>query len=77
MNKENLRNRHNQILHLWRLEEYFSPLDYPELVLEMSKYEGKRKIKIPFDAYNNEFSMRKLPLEEYKSYNQYLNLNYS
>ena len=76
MNKENLRNRHNQILHLWRLEEYFSPLDYPELVLEMSKYEGKRKIKIPFDAYNNEFSMRKLPLEEYKSYNQYLNNKY-
>lgn len=49
-----MRNRYiteecNKILNFWKLEEYFTPSDYPELTLTIK--EGKQDI--PFDAYYN------------------------
>ena len=50
-----------------KLEEYFTPSDYPELTLTIK--EGKQDI--PFDAYYNAYSTRSLPLKEYKAHNEY------
>lgn len=58
----------NKILNFWKLEEYFTPSDYPELTLTIK--EGKQDI--PFDAYYNAYSTRSLPLKEYKAHNEYL-----
>ena len=60
-----MRNRYiteecNKILNFWKLEEYFTPSDYPELTLTIK--EGKQDI--PFDAYYNAYSTRSLPLKE-------------
>ena len=68
-----MRNRYiteecNKILNFWKLEEYFTPSDYPELTLTIK--EGKQDI--PFDAYYNAYSTRSLPLKEYKAHNEYL-----
>lgn len=65
-----MRNRYiteecNKILNFWKLEEYFTPSDYPELTLTIK--EGKQDI--PFDAYYNAYSTRSLPLKEYKAHN--------
>ena len=54
-----MRNRYiteecNKILNFWKLEEYFTPSDYPELTLTIK--EGKQDI--PFDAYYNAYSTR-------------------
>lgn len=71
-----MRNRYiteecNKILNFWKLEEYFTPSDYPELTLTIK--EGKQDI--PFDAYYNAYSTRSLPLKEYKAHNEYLSKN--
>lgn len=58
----------NKIFDFWKLEEYFTPSDYPELVLVIK--EGKQDI--PFDAYYNDYSSRSLPLKRYKDHNEYL-----
>lgn len=58
----------NKIFDFWKLEEYFTPSDYPELALTIK--EGKQDI--PFDAYYNDYSTRSLPLKKYKAYNEYL-----
>ena len=58
----------NKIFNFWKLEEYFTPSDYPELVLTIK--EGKQDI--PFDAYYNDYSSRNLPLKRYKAHNEYL-----
>lgn len=58
----------NKIFNFWKLEEYFTPSDYPELTLTIK--EGKQDI--PFDAYYNAYSTRSLPLKEYKAHNEYL-----
>ena len=58
----------NKIFNFWKLEEYFTPSDYPELVLTIK--EGKQDI--PFDAYYNDYSIRSLPLKRYKAHNEYL-----
>ena len=58
----------NKIFDFWKLEEYFTPSDYPKLVLTIK--EGKQNI--PFDAYYNEYSVRDLPLKRYKKHNEYL-----
>jgi hypothetical protein len=68
-----MRNRYiteecNKIPNFWKLEEYFTPSDYPELTLTIK--EGKQDI--PFDAYYNAYSTRSLPLKEYKAHNEYL-----
>lgn len=69
MSKTNVVNQdYNKIFNLWRLEEFFTPLDYPELI-ETVKENGK---KVPFDAYFNEYNSRKLPLQNYINHNQYL-----
>lgn len=57
-----------KIFDFWKLEEYFAPSDYPELALKIKA--GKEYI--PFDAYYNAYSTRRLPLKEYKSHNEYL-----
>ena len=58
----------NKIFNFWKLEEYFTPSDYPALALTIK--EGKQNI--PFDAYYNEYSIRSLPLKRYKAHNEYL-----
>lgn len=58
----------NEIFNFWKLEEYFTPSDYPELALTIK--EGKREI--PFDAYYNQYSTRGLPLNVYRTHNEYL-----
>ena len=58
----------NKIFNFWKLEEYFAPSDYPELVLKIK--EGNQDI--PFDAYYNDYSTRSLPLKTYKTHNEYL-----
>lgn len=58
----------NKIFDFWKLEEYFTPSDYPGLVLTTK--EGKKDI--PFDAYYNDYSSRSLPLKRYKAHNKYL-----
>lgn len=58
----------DKIFDFWKLEEYFTPVDYPELVLTVR--EGKQDI--PFDAYYNDYSTRRLPLNTYKKHNEYL-----
>lgn len=69
MSKRNVADQdYNKIFNLWRLEEFFTPLDYPELK-ETVKENGE---KVPFDAYYNEYNSRKLPLQNYINHNQYL-----
>lgn len=51
-----MRNRYiteecNKILNFWKLEEYFTPSDYPELTLTIK--EGKQDI--PFDAFERQY----------------------
>lgn len=58
----------DKIFNFWKLEEYFTPSDYPELVLKIR--EGNQDI--PFDAYYNDYSIRSLPLKRYKEHNEYL-----
>lgn len=58
----------NRIFNFWKLEEYFTPSDYPELDLTIRE-NGK---DIPFDAYYNDYSTRSLPLNIYKAHNKYL-----
>ena len=58
----------NKIFNFWKLEEYFTPSDYPALALTIK--EGKQNIS--FDAYYNEYSIRSLPLKRYKTHNEYL-----
>ena len=58
----------NKIFNFWKLEEYFTPSDYPALALTIK--EGKQNI--PFDAHYNEYSIRSLPLKRYKAHNEYL-----
>ncbi len=58
----------NKIFNFWKLEEYFTPSDYPGLVLTIK--EGKKDI--PFDAYYNDYSSISYPLKRYKAHNKYL-----
>lgn len=58
----------NKVFNFWKLEEYFTPFDYPELYLTV-KENGK---SIPFDAYHNAYSFREFPLNNYKRHNVYL-----
>ncbi len=59
---------YNRIFDFWKLEEYFTPFDYPELTHTV-KEEDK---DIRFDVYYSDADKRKLPLEVYKSHNEYL-----
>lgn len=68
MTNEYLTEEIDKIFNFWKLEEYFTPADYPELVLNIR--EGKRNIQ--FDAYYNDYSTRSLPLNTYKAHNEYL-----
>ena len=68
MRNRSLTTECNKIFNFWKLEEYFTPSDYPELVLTIK--EGKQDI--PFDAYYNDYSIRSLPLKRYKAHNEYL-----
>ena len=58
----------NKVFNFWKLEEYFTPFDYPELYLTV-KENGK---SIPFDSYHNAYSFREFPLNNYKRHNVYL-----
>lgn len=58
----------NKIFNFWKLEEYFTPSDYPELALTVR--EGKKDV--PFDAYYNAYSTRGFSLNNYKKHNEYL-----
>lgn len=58
----------NKIFNFWKLEEIFTPLDYPEL--EMNVKEGNKVIQL--DTYHNEYGNQNFPLYNYKSYNKYL-----
>lgn len=68
MNNSSLTEKCNDILNFWKLEEYFTPSDYPKLLLKMK--EGKKEIE--FDAYYDVNSDKILPLDRYKSHNEYL-----
>lgn len=68
MKNEYLTEECNKIFNFWKLEEYFTPSDYPELALTVR--EGGKDI--PFDAYYNDYSIRTLPLDIYKVHNEYL-----
>ncbi len=68
MEKEHLIEACDKIFNFWKLEEYFTPLDYPELILKI--FEGKQEV--PFDAYYNNYSTRDLPLNAYCRHNEYL-----
>lgn len=70
MKKEFLIEECNKILNFWKLEEYFTPMDYPKLVLKVR--EGNKNI--PFDAYYNTYGSKRLPLKVYKAHNDYLKL---
>lgn len=58
----------DNVFNFWKLEEYFTPQDYPEL----TKTVRENKKEIQFDAYYNKYSSRMLPLAVYKSHNEYL-----
>ena len=68
MNNSSLTEKCNDILNFWKLEEYFTPSDYPKLLLKMKE----RKKEIEFDAYYDVNSDKILPLDRYKSHNEYL-----
>ena len=68
MKIESLTEECDKIFNFWKLEEYFTPLAYPELFLTMK--EGNKSV--PFDAYFNDYSTRSLPLKTYKEHNEYL-----
>lgn len=68
MRKSSLIAECNKIFDFWRLEECFTPSDFPGLDLKIK--EGKKDT--PFDAYCNDHSTRDLPLENYKKHNEYL-----
>lgn len=59
MNNSSLTEKCNDILNFWKLEEYFTPSDYPKLLLKMK--EGKKEIE--FDAYYDVNSDKTLPLD--------------
>jgi hypothetical protein len=59
---------YDKIFNFWKLEEYFTPSDYPEIILKVREYNKE----IPFDAYYNKYSTRTLPLDTYKAHNDYL-----
>lgn len=63
MNNSSLTEKCNDILNFWKLEEYFTPSDYPKLLLKMK--EGKKEIE--FDAYYDVNSDKTLPLDRYIS----------
>lgn len=44
MNNSSLTEKCNDILNFWKLEEYFTPSDYPKLLLKMK--EGKKEIEL-------------------------------
>lgn len=58
----------DKIFNFWKLEEYFTPSDYPEL----TKTVKRDKEEFPFDTYCNGYGTRDLPLKEYKLHNEYL-----
>lgn len=59
---------YDKIFDFWKLEEYFTPSDYPNL-----QYRVKEDDKeVPFDTYYNEYSIQSLPLERYKAHNEFL-----
>lgn len=72
MGNKYLTEKCDKIFDFWKLEEYFTPSDYPELVLTVK--EGKQDIQ--FDAYYNDYSTRRLPLNTYKKHNEYLRRKY-
>lgn len=58
----------NKIFNFWKLEEYFTPSDYPDLIKNV-KENGET---ISFDTYYNEYDKNQLPLDIYKAHNDYL-----
>lgn len=68
MKNEYLVNECDKIFDFWKLEEYFTPSDYPEL----TKIVKRNKKEFPFDTYCNGYGARNLPLNEYKEHNEYL-----
>ena len=68
MKEELLLTECDKIFNFWKLEEYFTPSDYPEL----TKTVKRDKEEFPFDTYCNGYGTRDLPLNEYKLHNEYL-----
>ena len=68
MKEELLLKECDKIFNFWKLEEYFTPSDYPEL----TKTVKRDKKEFPFDTYCNGYGSRELPLDEYNAHNEYL-----
>lgn len=68
MKNSSLTEKCNDILNFWKLEEYFTPSDYPKLAQTIK--EGEKDIE--FDAYYGINSSKILPLDKYKNHNNYL-----
>lgn len=67
MENEELLEECSRILKFWRLMEYFTPLDYPELVTKVKEYNKE----VPFDVYYRDNNAI-LPLNRYETHNDYL-----
>lgn len=61
----------NRVFNFWKLEEYFTPQEYPKLT-DVKKENEK---EVPFDTFSNKYGEQPLPLENYKSHNMYLSEN--
>lgn len=60
-----------KIFDFWKLEEYFTPTEYPQLMLKVKENNSE----YPFDAYyysESKFKNEYLPLDRYKLHNKYL-----
>lgn len=73
MKNSDLTNECEKIFNFWKMEEYFSPSENPKLTLKVR--EGTKEI--PFDAcYYKGSAIQSLPLETYRSHNEYLRQRY-
>ena len=66
---------YEKLFRLWKAEEYFNPIEYPELrrVVKIDKKE------FDFDCYlneytGNEYTRNRIPVDNYHRYNNYLKL---
>lgn len=58
----------NRVFNFWKLEEYFTPQEYPDI----QKRVKENKVEVDFDTYSNQYGRQPLPLKNYISHNAYL-----
>ena len=69
---ENSIEKCNKILELWKLQEYFTPLSYPQLIYKFEK-DGK---EYPLDyIFDKKSTDDLIPKENYKNYNEMFKSN--